>query len=128
MTEIRVKLREYQKALNAQSLVLALEPASDIYVESIANWFDMKKPMVEMESHFLDKRGDLVSLAGGQSSKELSTIWRETGIIFSEPKRKEKQPTPLSARPSNIILRAGSSTQHGYFLLLCRQYLQSFPS
>lgn len=51
--------------------MLALEPASDIYVESIANWFDMKKPMVEMESHFLDKRGDLVSLAGGQSSKEL---------------------------------------------------------
>ena len=51
--------------------MLALEPASDVYVESIANWFDMKKPMVEMESHFLDKRGDLVSLAGGQSSKEL---------------------------------------------------------
>jgi len=71
MAEIRVKLCEYQEALHAQSLVLALEPASDVYVESIANWCDLKKPTVEMESHFLDKRGDLVSLAGGQSSKEL---------------------------------------------------------
>lgn len=58
--------------------MLALEPASHTYVESIANWFDMKKPMVEMESHFLDKRGDLVSLAGGQSSKELLEHYLES--------------------------------------------------
>src|SRR5262245_61008899 len=50
--------------------MLALESASDVCVESIANWFDMKKPTTKMESHFLDKRSDLVSLAGGQSSKE----------------------------------------------------------
>lgn len=50
--------------------MLALEPAPDINTDSIANWIDGMKPVVEAESHFLDDRGDLVSLSGGHESKE----------------------------------------------------------
>jgi len=111
MAEIRVKLREYQEALNAQSLVLALEPASDIYVESIANWFDMKKPMVEMESHFLDKRGDLVSLAGGQSSKELLEHYLERNW-YHLFRNKEKGEAANSSLSSTIEYYSAGRIKH----------------
>ena len=55
----------------SQSRTLALEKAPGIYVDSMANWIDGAKPVAEAESHFLDGRDDIVSLAGQQSSKEL---------------------------------------------------------
>jgi hypothetical protein len=48
-----------------------LEKAPDLVVDSVANWVDGMKPVVEPESHFLDDRHDLVSLSGEHSSKEL---------------------------------------------------------
>jgi hypothetical protein len=47
-----------------------LEKAPDIYTDSVANWMEGMKPVIEVESHFLDERDDLVSLAGEQESKE----------------------------------------------------------
>jgi hypothetical protein len=51
--------------------MLALEQAPEIYADSLFNWIDGTKPVTEPESHFLDDRADLASLAGQQSSKEV---------------------------------------------------------
>jgi len=91
--------------------VLALEPASDVYVESIANWFDMKKPMVEMESHFLDKRGDLVGLAGGQSSKELLEHYLERNW-YHLFRTKEKGEAANSSLSSTVEYYSAGRIKH----------------
>ncbi|UKZ82730.1 hypothetical protein TrVFT333_010526 [Trichoderma virens FT-333] len=39
MKEIRIKLQEYENAVQSQVFMLALEPAPSIHVESIANWY-----------------------------------------------------------------------------------------
>jgi hypothetical protein len=40
-----------------------MEKARDMYFESLRNWVDGEKPVVEAESHFLDNQNDLASLA-----------------------------------------------------------------
>ncbi len=60
-----------EEALQSQARTLALEKVPDLTVESVSNWLDNMKSVVEPESHFLDDKDDLVSLSGEHSSKEL---------------------------------------------------------
>jgi len=39
-----------------------MEKARDMYLESVRNWVQGEKPVVEAESHFLDDQNDLASL------------------------------------------------------------------
>lgn len=54
----------------AQARVLAMDAPPEFVIESVANWIDGMKPVVEKESHFLDCRDDLASLSAEHSSKE----------------------------------------------------------
>ena len=60
-----------EEALHSQALTLALEAAPGLRIESMANWVDGMKPTTDAESHFLDNRDDLASLAGRGAKKEL---------------------------------------------------------
>lgn len=51
-----------EKSLYMHSQCVKMEKARDMYVESVRNWVDGKKPVVEEESHFLDDQNDLASL------------------------------------------------------------------
>jgi hypothetical protein len=57
--------------LKSQAFTISLDKAPDLVVDSIWNWVDGVKPVVESESHFLGDREDLVSLSRGHSKKEL---------------------------------------------------------
>ncbi|OCK87775.1 uncharacterized protein K441DRAFT_682405 [Cenococcum geophilum 1.58] len=70
MAEISRKLQHYHEAMAAQARVLAMDAPPEFVIESVANWIDGMKPVVEKESHFLDCRDDLASLSAEHSSKE----------------------------------------------------------
>ncbi len=54
-----------------------MEKARDMYVDSVSNWIDGKKPVVEEESHFLDNRNDLASLGLKVEDYHLLEKWAE---------------------------------------------------
>ena len=43
----------------------SLKKPQKLYLESVRNWLDGKKPTIEAESHFLDNELDLISLFPG---------------------------------------------------------------
>lgn len=59
------------EALRSQAFAISLDKPPDLVVDSIWNWIDSVKPVVESESHFLDNRQDLISLSKEHSKKEL---------------------------------------------------------
>jgi hypothetical protein len=52
-----------EEALDRHSRALALPKPASIYTDSLVNWMDGMKPVIEAESHFLDTPRDLVTLA-----------------------------------------------------------------
>lgn len=63
----------------AYANVIALEKPQHLYVESLKNWMDGKKPTVEAESHFLDVEEDLLSmfLPGSESGNRVMETFIE---------------------------------------------------
>jgi hypothetical protein len=54
-----------------------MEKARDMYVKSVRNWVDGKRPVVEEESHFLDDQNDLASLGLKVGEYHLFEQWLE---------------------------------------------------
>ena len=52
-----------EQALDQHSRALAFPKPATIYIDSLVNWIDGMKPVIEAESHFLDAPRDLVTLA-----------------------------------------------------------------
>jgi hypothetical protein len=67
------------KQLLGHARPLALGKPSENYVDSLSNWMDGMKPVVEEESHFLEVREDLTPLSGpDQGNRVLERSWRDT--------------------------------------------------
>lgn len=54
----------------SQAMIMQMQKAPEPVVDSIWNWMDGTKPVVERESHFLDDRDDLLCLSTEHSKKE----------------------------------------------------------
>jgi hypothetical protein len=66
------------KQLLGHSQLLALGKPYGNYVDSLSNWMDGMKPVVEEESHFLEIREDLVPLsAAGPGNRVLEKFLEE---------------------------------------------------
>lgn len=68
---------EKEKSLCMHSQCTRMEKARDMYVDSVRNWMDGKKPVVEEESHFLDDQNDLASLSLKGEEYHLFEKWVE---------------------------------------------------
>ncbi|RPA98681.1 hypothetical protein L873DRAFT_1835784 [Choiromyces venosus 120613-1] len=63
MGAVAWKLREYNTALkNFADVADTLEAARDDEIMAYRKWFDSERPIVELESRFLESREDLISL------------------------------------------------------------------
>jgi hypothetical protein len=100
-----IRLTRYRNGPSVTGGHAGIGAPPDINTDSIANWIDGIKPVVESESHFLDARGDLVSFSGGHESEEFLEHYLEKNWHrFSSKGKLSQEPCPVNVMVDTKLL------------------------